>query len=219
MAVEENGEGQTTDETVVPFKLPEYAWPTTIAAGFLAIVLFSWFNARGHDHPSEGRFVGPEACRECHEEQFESWALTRMANTFTVLMPGHAVEQKLMVGLDPEFDYSKEPECLACHTTGYGKVGGFVSLEETPGMAGVTCEACHGHGGTYANSVMDPKDPTFQVSEARAAGLVYPPTEVVCRTCHNSDSPFVGMDYQFDFTERVRRGTHQHFQLRYEHGG
>jgi hypothetical protein len=84
-------------------------------------------------------------------------------------------------------------------------------------MVGVSCEACHGHGGTYANSVMDPEDPAFQTSEARDAGLVYPPTETVCLACHNSSSPFVGMEYQFDFDERVSRGTHEHFRLKYEH--
>ena len=218
MTVDESGKEGTPKGTGVPFTLPGYAWPSTVAAGFLGVLLFSWFNARGHTHPSEGRFVGPETCRECHEEQFDSWAQTRMANTFRVLLPGEAVEQKLMAELDPERDYSDDPACLPCHTTGYGKVGGFVSFEETPEMAGVTCEACHGHGGTYANSVMDPKDPTFQGSEARDAGLIYPPTETVCRGCHNSASPFVGMGYQFDFAERVGRGTHQHFQLKYEHG-
>ena len=47
---------------------------------------------------------------------------------------------------------------------------------------------------------------------------VYPPTEEVCRECHNAHSPFVGMDYKFDFDERVKRGTHEHFKLKYEHG-
>lgn len=141
-----------------------------------------------------------------------------MASTFDVLLPGEKAEEKRMVGLDPDFDYSRDEVCLPCHTTGYGKVGGFVSIEETPEMAGVSCEACHGHGGTYANSVMDPKDPGFGTTEAREAGLVYPPTEVTCRACHNDASPFVGMDYVFEFDERVVRGTHEHFQLKYEHG-
>lgn len=216
---EENARESRTEKSDAPIKLPGMAWPGTIAVGFLAVAAFFWYIAKGHDHMSEGRFVGPERCKECHEEQFNSWARTRMANTFQVLLPGKAVEQKRMVGLDPETDYSHNPDCLTCHTTGYGSVGGFVSFEETPEMAGVTCEACHGHGGIYANSVMDPRDPSFGVSEAREAGLVYPPTETVCLGCHNSASPFVGMEYQFDFEERVERGTHEHFQLKYEHGG
>lgn len=218
MASEENGKSQVSGSNEKQIQLPEYAWPITLAVGILAVVAFFWFSARGHDHPSQGQFVGPETCRECHPEQFASWEETRMANSFDVLLPGEKVAEKQMVGLDPDTDYSREEACVPCHTTGYGLVGGFVSIEETPDMAGVTCEACHGHGGTYANSVMDPDDPTFRTSEARDAGLVYPPTEVVCVACHNASSPFVGMEYQFDFGERVEQGTHDHFQLKYEHG-
>jgi hypothetical protein len=60
--------------------------------------------------------------------------------------------------------------------------------------------------------------PEFKTAEARKSGLVYPPTEDVCRVCHNSKSPFVGADYKFDFVERVKLGTHEHFKLKYEHG-
>lgn len=200
------------------FDLPEFAWPITATVGVLAAASLFWFFTRGHEHASQGRFVGPKACQQCHPAEFDSWSQTRMANSFAVLLPGEKVEEKRMVGLDPEADYSREEGCLPCHTTGYGLVGGFVSIEETPDLAGVTCEACHGHGGSYARTVMDPEDPTFSTAEAREAGLIYPPTETVCLGCHNSGSPFVGIDYQFDFSERVARGTHQHFKLKYEHG-
>ena len=108
--------------------------------------------------------------------------------------------------------------CLPCHTTGYGLVGSFVSIEQTRKMAGVTCEACHGHGGTYIKTFMDPKNPNFKTTDARKAGLVYPPTKNVCRIWHNSHRPFVGMDYKFDFNERVKLATHKHYRLKYEHG-
>jgi hypothetical protein len=37
-----------------------------------------------------------------------------------------------------------DPNCLPCHTTGYGKAGGFSSMEETPRMVNKQCETCHG---------------------------------------------------------------------------
>jgi hypothetical protein len=141
-----------------------------------------------------------------------------MAQSFDALRPGVYAEEKRMVGLDPQQDYTEVDGCLVCHTTGYGMVGGFVSMEETPEMAGVTCEACHGPGGMYVETVMDADDPTFRTNEARDAGLVYPPTARVCRKCHNEDSPFIDVGYQFDYAERVARGTHEHFQLKYDHG-
>lgn len=201
----------------MPFPVPEWAWPVTIGLGMVVAIVLFRVSATGHDHISEGRFVGPGTCRECHQEQYDSWARTKMASTFDVLLPGEKVEEKRMVGLDPDVDYSQEEACLPCHTTGYGLVGGFISLEETPEMAGVTCEACHGHGGAYVKTVMDPRNPSFSTSDANAAGLVYPPTEAVCRQCHNASSPFVGMGYEFDFGERVTLGTHEHYPLKYDH--
>jgi len=217
MASDESGKDPNSEESGTQYQLLEYAWPMTVGVSILVVIALFWFSTKGHDHISQGRFVGPEICKECHEEQYDSWRGTRMANSFDVLLPGEKIEEKQMVGLDPDFDYSGEGACLPCHTTGYGLVGGFVSIEETPEMVGVSCEACHGHGGAYVNTVMDPRDPSFRTDEARDAGLIYPPSEVVCRECHNESSPFVGMDYDFDFDERVSLGTHQHFQLKYEH--
>ncbi len=171
-----------------------------------------------HEHASEAKYVGPKKCASCHPQQAASWAETRMAKSFEVLRAGIKVKEKEMVKLDPNRDYTHDPLCLRCHTTGYGLVGGFESIETTPEMAGVTCESCHGHGGSYADVVMRAEKPTFQTADARKAGLVYPPTEAVCKECHNPDSPFVGMDYKFDYGARVKEGTHQHFQLKYDHG-
>jgi cytochrome c5 len=217
MTNQEDAQGRGWEGRGMPFPLPEWAWPVTIAVAILVVIALFRASTAKHEHRSEGRFVGPATCQECHPDQFASWAGTKMANTFDVLLPGEKVEEKQMVGLDPNVDYSRDEACLPCHTTGYGLVGGFLSVEETPDMVGVTCEACHGHGGNYVRTVMDPKNPSFSTSEAREAGLVYPPSETVCLTCHNASSPFVGMGYEFDFDERVKLGTHEHHSLKYEH--
>jgi hypothetical protein len=187
----------------------------TLAASFLT---YLWMRP-GHLHGTADGFVGPKTCTEvCHPKQGASWSKTRMAQSFDALRPGTYAETKEMVGLDPDADYTEVEACLVCHTTGYGMVGGFVSIEETPDMAGVTCEACHGPGGRYVKTVMDAADPTFDTEQAVDAGLVYPPTARVCRRCHNEDSPFVGLGYVFDYKARVAAGTHEHYQLEYDHG-
>lgn len=198
-------------------QLPAYAWPAAAIVVLAGAGLTIYTSVGGYEHITDG-YVGPEKCRECHERQYASWAKTRMAKSFDVLRPGAAAEQKKMAGLDPDVNYTEDANCIPCHTTGYGRVGGYRSIEETPHMRGVTCEACHGPGGMYAGTIMSKKQPSFETATAVEAGLVYPPTEEVCRTCHNEDSPFVDMDYVFEFSQRVKAGTHDHFRLKYEHG-
>jgi len=210
---------EETRESKSSLKLPENTLAITVLLTAVVVVA-TYFGARpGYRHSTEVRFVGPTTCtEECHRKQGESWAKTRMAKSFDALRPGMYAKEKELVGLDPEADYTEVEACLPCHTTGHGMVGGFVSFEKTPEMAGVTCEACHGAGGMYVKTVMDADDPTFRTAEARSAGLVYPPTAQVCVKCHNEDSPFIDIGYKFDYAERVARGTHEHFQLKYEHG-
>jgi len=209
----EKGEG-----TRQRLRFPEGTRAITFISTLVLLVAIYFWARPGYQHGTNSHFVGPATCAEqCHKKQGESWAKTRMAQSFNALRPGVYAKEKESVGMDPEADYTQDEECLPCHTTGYGMVGGFVSFEETPEMAGVTCEACHGAGGMYVKTVMDADDPTFKTEQAREAGLVYPPTAQICLRCHNEDSPFIDTEYEFDFTARVARGTHEHYQLKYEH--
>ena len=81
----------------------------------------------------EPKYVTVKNCKTCHTRQYKSWRETRMAKTFDLLKP----------------EEQTKPECLICHTTGYGKEGGFKNLEETPTMTEVQCEACHGPASSY----------------------------------------------------------------------
>ncbi len=121
-------------------------------------------------------------------------------------------------GLDPEMDYTKDEECLPCHTTGYGQPGGFVNLETTPELAGVGCEMCHGAGSTYTQDhLMSLKNREYKKAEVVAAGMVSEISVEQCSGCHNIDSPFVGDDYVFDFESERTKGTHEKFPLKYQH--
>jgi hypothetical protein len=163
-------------------------------------------------------FVGTKSCRKCHLKQWKSWAETAMAKSFEQLKPGVSADAKTKAGLDPEKDYTADPECLSCHTTGYGQPGGFVSVAETPDLVGVGCEMCHGAGGTYTGAeYMSFKNKSYKKAELVAVGLVDTVSAEQCTGCHNTKSPFVGDDYVFDFAARKEQGTHQKFPLRYEH--
>jgi len=113
-------------------------------------------------------FVGAKKCKACHLKQFNSWSESRMAKSFDLLKPGANAAAKKKAKLDPDKDYTKDATCLACHTTGYGKPGGFVDIASTPDLAGVGCEMCHGPAGTY----LQKEYMSLQNKEYKKASLV-----------------------------------------------
>ncbi len=166
-------------------------------------------------------YVGTKNCKKCHIKEWKSWAETKMATSFEALRPGERSEAKTAAGLDPATDYTTDPECVRCHVTGYGEPGGYdiaKSPEEQEGLLGTGCEMCHGAGGTYTqDEYMSLKNKEYSRPDIVAVGLTDVITEEVCVTCHNTDSPFVGDDYVFDFETRKEEGTHENFPLKYSH--
>jgi mono/diheme cytochrome c family protein len=163
-------------------------------------------------------YVGVKKCKACHIKQFKSWKETSMATSFENLKPGAKGDAKKKAGLDPDKDYTTDANCLRCHTTGYGKPGGFKNLEETPKLINVQCESCHGPGGDFSKVMK--KDKKFKLADVVSAGLILPNEKINnCMECHGSDSPFnekVDPKYKFDIKERLKK-THEHYPLKYEH--
>jgi hypothetical protein len=109
-------------------------------------------------------YVGSDACVGCHEEEYENFTkYARKAHSFQSVL-------KMKKGLTPE----ELKGCYACHTTGYGKPGGFVSLEQTPELKDAGCEVCHGAGGTHIETE-DPDD------------LIGKVTIGICQKCHTQE--------------------------------
>jgi hypothetical protein len=163
-------------------------------------------------------FVGAKKCRACHLKQFQSWEQTRMAQSFELLKPGAHAEAKAKMKVDPQKDYTHDEKCLPCHTTGYGKPGGFVSVEKTPDLVGVQCESCHGAGGEFLKEgFMTLKNKDYKRADLLKVGLVVPTAETCTSQCHNPKSPFVTKDSVFNFEERKKKGTHEHIPLKYTH--
>ena len=163
-------------------------------------------------------YVGAKKCRGCHLKQFQTWETTKMARSFELLRAGVAADAKKKAGLDPPKDYTHDEKCLGCHTTGYGKPGGFISFEKTPDLVGVQCESCHGPGSEYLKEGgMTLRNKEYRREELVKLGLVVPKAETCTSLCHNEKSPFVGKDYVFKFEERKAQGTHVHVALRFPH--
>ncbi len=88
-------------------------------------------------------YAGAEKCRACHAPEYQKWQQTRHP---------HAYEDLESVGKN--FD----PNCVACHSVGFNRPGGFLNAGLTPHLSGVQCESCHGPAQAHVDS--DGKTPT-----------------------------------------------------------
>lgn len=189
-----------------------------IFVGFLsAMFMLALFSVTAVNANSP-EYLGDKKCKMCHMKQYQSWEKTKMATSFESLKSGVNAEAKKKAGLDPNKDYTADANCLKCHTTGYGKSGGFKSIAETPELTGGQCEVCHGPGSEYRKVMM--KNPKYTMAEIKAAGLIVPSeNEKGCLECHRGDSPFnekVDPKYKFDFKARLKN-VHEHIPLKTQH--
>ena len=133
-----------------------------------ALIFFLVFGvhitALGNDQNPQITYIGSMACKECHPEEY--------ANFMTYAKKSISFQsiEKQMKHLTPE----EIRQCYPCHTTGYGKSGGFVSLEETPHLKNAGCEVCHGPGAQHSRT-SDPADIISNMSKKD------------CEVCHISE--------------------------------
>ncbi len=88
--------------------------------------------------PSGAAYVGTDTCRACHPSAVAAWEKTRHAQAWDTLVKAEA---------DPKrygWPVTAYPDCVGCHVVGYGEKTGFSTFEETPHLAAVGCERCHG---------------------------------------------------------------------------
>jgi tetratricopeptide (TPR) repeat protein len=174
--------------------------------------------------PTDAEYVGIKQCKKCHLQQWKAWQETKMAKALTVLAPGASAELKRSHNLDPQKDYSTDSQCLTCHSTGFGRAGGY--RVPSPGdagaarvaeeTAGVACESCHGPGSKFVplhKDIQDKKRPYTQ-DELYAVGEFRVDAHV-CAACHDERAPCIGSGYVFDFEQRKEQGTHKHFDLQF----
>jgi hypothetical protein len=121
---------------------------------------------------TEGPYVGLSRCGECHQPFLESWKKTRHADAFLSLS---------------QTGRERDPECLSCHTVGFGREGGFLNIEATPDLANVQCEACHGPGREHLQDYSKPMTPV---------------TKAICMKCH---TPLNSPDFNYnDYLKKIK---------------
>jgi hypothetical protein len=119
-----------------------------------------------------GDKVGPDTCKACHPGAFEAWRTSPHARARESLGERHAGDAR----------------CLSCHAP---------DVED--GLAGVTCEACHGPGRMYAASYV-----MRDAELARLVGLAEP-GEKTCAACHTDTTPSLG---RFDYARKLELIRH-----------
>lgn len=112
-------------------------------------------------------YAGQDKCRSCHAEAHR-----------VTLASAHALAYETLEKKSSEYD----PECLRCHTVGYGARDGFINLQKTPRLAGVQCENCHGRGTAHIQAVEAGKHGQAAINTFRAV------TPNSCIRCHDEEN-------------------------------
>ena len=110
-------------------------------------------------------YVTSATCGECHKQAYASWQKTRHAHAYKTLTDANR---------------QGDPNCLMCHTSGFGTAKGFYTIEKTPQLANVNCQDCH----------------RFNVDEHRKPGYKFAKVdENICTTCH---TPVTAPNFNYD---------------------
>lgn len=146
-------------------------------------------------------FASAQSCKECHPTAYGIWSKTKHA---------HATETLAKLEIPRQYD----AECISCHATGWNPTGffpyegGFVSLEETPHLAGNSCENCHGPAGAHvaAEKARNGKREAEREALKLTAGWA---KDNVCNKCHDADNS----------PEFIKPGAFEKYWPKIEHKG
>lgn len=131
----------------------------------LLLVLDTFFiPGSGSGAQGENFFVGSTACKGCHPEEYDNFM------TYAKKSVSFQSIERQMKHLTQE----EIRQCYPCHTTGYGKPGGFINPEETPHLKNAGCEVCHGPGEDHCKNG-DPEKIISRMSKKD------------CEVCHISE--------------------------------
>lgn len=132
-------------------------------------------------------YVGSNACQSCHTAEYESWTKSPHGHALATLTAKSKQNDK---------------QCLACHTTGFGKTGGYANSSQST-LENVGCESCHGPGGNHI------KENSRKIGSILALGDKCDSCVIlqICSECHDEKND-PGFTYKVqDKIDRQRHGT------------
>jgi len=131
----------------------------------------AWAKEHGEPCPPPARgepaYVGNEACRGCHPNQFAVYEKTGHARAYATL---ESVQKQYRL------------DCVACHVIGFQQAGGVCRVDQVEGRKDVGCENCHGPG-------------SIHVADGTEKSVLRPkPGPNVCVGCHTAENS-IHFDY------------------------
>lgn len=139
--------------------------------------------------PTNAVYVGSEACRSCHAAEFETWSGSAHAGAVETLAAVHK---------------ERNPDCLRCHTTGYGRPGGFPEQglpAEHADRADVGCESCHGPGGDHITPAAAKIGTIVSLGDKCDSCVILQ----ICGACHD-DANDPG--FEFEVKQKIEKQRH-----------
>jgi hypothetical protein len=129
--------------------------------------------------PGLVNYVGSDVCKKCHDYAYDVWKKTPHSHAYQTLV-------------DAKFPSNRQydPECIVCHTVGFGHQTGYVNEKRSPPeLHNVGCESCHGPSSLHVanpNNLEWKKriNPWKYLPKAKRKEA----TDQFCQKCHDIDN-------------------------------
>jgi hypothetical protein len=128
--------------------------------------------------PGTVEYVGSDACKKCHEHAYQVWKNSP-----------HSHAYKTLVNANRPSNRQYDPECIVCHTVGFGINTGYVNETKTPKLKDVGCESCHGPASRHVANTRNKEwhkriNPwKYQPANVRKVAI-----DQMCQKCHDIDN-------------------------------
>ena len=108
-------------------------------------------------------YVGTQACVSCHASAAKTWHDSGHARAFATLVARGA---------------DADPNCIGCHTVGFGAPSGYRREFKRERLVDVGCESCHGPGSQHVAERTAGGDATFHFRKVGSGD---------CQKCHHGE--------------------------------
>ncbi len=139
--------------------------------------------------PTRAAYVGSKACESCHASEYATWSKGPHAHAMKTL------EKAGKAG---------DAACLRCHTTGYGRTGGFPAGSKAPAqsaLSDVGCESCHGPGGEHVAEGSAKSGTIVALADKCDSCVILQ----ICGSCHDAAND---PGFEFEVKQKIEAQKH-----------